>query len=79
MYCMGGTFPRAWLYLSLNKNTARHSLQVPVAQGSLKSLKGNEKERIADFVHGQDGFGNIFLPEPQVQTYSGLPWETGRL
>jgi hypothetical protein len=29
-----------------------------VAQGSLTSLRGALKERIADFVHGTDGFGN---------------------
>ena len=40
---------------------------VPVHQGSLTSLKGAEKERIADFVHGQDGFGNVFLPPPQAR------------
>lgn len=39
---------------------------VPVVQGSLKSLRGMEKERIADFVHGKDGFGNSFLPAPKV-------------
>lgn len=31
---------------------------VPVYQGSKTSLCGASKERIADFVHGRDGFGN---------------------
>lgn len=40
--------------------------QVPVCQGALKSLKGAAKERIADFVHGSDGFGNTGQPAPKV-------------
>ena len=32
--------------------------QVPVVEGSHTSLRGAAKERIADFVHGSDGFGN---------------------
>lgn len=32
--------------------------QVPVVEGAHKSLRGAAKERIADFVHGSDGFGN---------------------
>lgn len=31
---------------------------VPVYRGSKTSLRGASKERIADFVHGSDGFGN---------------------
>lgn len=31
---------------------------IPVCCGSSKTLSGDEKPRIADFVHGQDGFGN---------------------
>jgi uridine nucleosidase len=31
---------------------------IPVVQGSSTSFIGQEKHRIADFVHGQDGFGN---------------------
>lgn len=38
---------------------------LPVAQGELKTLKGVEKVRIADFVHGSDGLGNTFPPTPQ--------------
>ncbi|CAL9107930.1 unnamed protein product [Musa textilis] len=37
--------------------------EVPVAEGSHEPLKGG-KPRVADFVHGSDGFGNIFLPSP---------------
>lgn len=39
----------------------------PVVQGSLTTLAGGEKKRIADFVHGNDGFGNSFLPKPRVR------------
>ena len=35
---------------------------VPVAEGAHKSLRGAAKERIADFVHGGDGFGNTHPP-----------------
>ena len=31
---------------------------VPVVEGAHTSLRGVAKERIADFVHGDDGFGN---------------------
>jgi uridine nucleosidase len=34
-------------------------MQVPVAQGSLTTLQGLAKQRVADFVHGADGFGNL--------------------
>ncbi|URD84411.1 Inosine-uridine preferring nucleoside hydrolase [Musa troglodytarum] len=37
--------------------------QVPVAEGSLEPLKGEEPS-IVDFIHGSDGLGNIFLPPP---------------
>ncbi|XAR69730.1 Uridine nucleosidase [Bertholletia excelsa] len=37
---------------------------VPVAQGSRASLKG-EEPCIADFIHGLDGLGNVFLPPPK--------------
>lgn len=36
---------------------------VPVVEGSRTSLRGASKERIADFVHGSDGFGNT---EPEM-------------
>ncbi|EXB88735.1 hypothetical protein L484_015425 [Morus notabilis] len=37
---------------------------VPVAKGSPEPLKGGEP-RIADFIHGSDGLGNLFLPSPK--------------
>ncbi|RMZ53177.1 hypothetical protein APUTEX25_005166 [Auxenochlorella protothecoides] len=43
---------------------------VPVAQGALTSLKGVAKERIADFVHGSDGFGNT---DPEFSQEEPLP------
>ncbi|XP_060177017.1 uridine nucleosidase 1-like isoform X1 [Lycium barbarum] len=36
---------------------------IPVAEGSLESLKRG-KPRVAEFVHGSDGIGNLFLPSP---------------
>ncbi|XP_061340253.1 uridine nucleosidase 1 [Gastrolobium bilobum] len=39
---------------------------VPVAEGSSEPLKGG-KPCVADFVHGKDGLGNIFLPQPKAQ------------
>ncbi|KAK9815788.1 hypothetical protein WJX72_009484 [[Myrmecia] bisecta] len=36
--------------------------QVPVAQGAATPLSGVAKARIADFVHGSDGFGNTNHP-----------------
>ncbi|XP_022743754.1 uridine nucleosidase 1-like [Durio zibethinus] len=37
---------------------------VPVAEGSPEPLKGG-RPRVADFVHGSDGLGHIFLPPPK--------------
>ncbi|XP_006341118.1 probable uridine nucleosidase 1 isoform X1 [Solanum tuberosum] len=54
------------------KNATRNALllceaagypDVPVAEGSSEPLKGGEP-RVADFVHGSDGLGNLFLPSP---------------
>ncbi|XP_015901960.1 uridine nucleosidase 1 isoform X2 [Ziziphus jujuba] len=39
---------------------------VPVAEGSPEPLKGGIP-RVADFVHGSDGLGNIFLPPPNTK------------
>ncbi|XVF07706.1 hypothetical protein REPUB_Repub06bG0162700 [Reevesia pubescens] len=39
---------------------------VPVAEGSPEPLKGG-RPRVADFVHGPDGLGNIFLPPPKIK------------
>lgn len=37
---------------------------VPVAEGSPEPLKGG-RPLAADFIHGSDGLGNIFLPSPK--------------
>lgn len=55
----GTQFPQSW------------NAQVPVAQGALTSLKGVAKERIADFVHGSDGFGNT---DPEFSQVGGMGW-----
>ena len=39
--------------------------EVPVAVGARGSSRGALKERIADFVHGADGFGNSDHPPPR--------------
>jgi len=39
-----------------------------VAQGALTTLQGLAKTRVADFVHGADGFGN--LPTAMTPTVS---------
>lgn len=39
---------------------------VPVAEGSPEPLKGGIP-RVADFVHGSDGLGNISLPPPKTK------------
>jgi uridine nucleosidase len=36
--------------------------EVPVVEGAHTSIRGVAKERIADFVHGSDGFGNTIGP-----------------
>lgn len=33
----------------------------------LCSLEKGGRPRVADFVHGKDGLGNIFLPEPKAK------------
>ena len=38
---------------------------VPVIEGAHCSIRGVKKERIADFVHGNDGFGNTNQPPPK--------------
>ncbi|KAL2933716.1 Uridine nucleosidase 1 [Bienertia sinuspersici] len=40
--------------------------EVPVAEGSPGPLKGGTP-RVADFVHGSDGMGNINLPPPTLE------------
>lgn len=44
---------------------------IPVVEGAHKSLKGAAKERIADFVHGNDGFGNTAQAPPTGQPAAG--------
>nr|KJB36384.1 hypothetical protein B456_006G156300 [Gossypium raimondii] len=39
---------------------------VPVVEGSHEPLKGG-RPRVADFVHGSDGMGNIFLRPPKTE------------
>ncbi|XP_057972844.1 uridine nucleosidase 1 [Malania oleifera] len=39
---------------------------VPVAEGSPEPLKGG-RPQVADFIHGSDGLGNIFLPPPKAK------------
>ena len=46
---------------------------VPVAEGALTSLRGVAKERIADFVHGSDGFGNTNPPPAEVGASGAWP------
>ncbi len=46
---------------------------VVVAQGAARSLRaGTDEERIADFVHGADGFGDVGLPPPKVGMGRGV-------
>jgi uridine nucleosidase len=47
--------------LLLRERIAEHNpdaINVPVCRGSSTNFRGDDKHRIADFVHGQDGFGN---------------------
>ncbi|KAL6779784.1 hypothetical protein ACKKBG_A13710 [Auxenochlorella protothecoides x Auxenochlorella symbiontica] len=55
---------------ALHLRALAHRPDVPVAQGALTSLKGVAKERIADFVHGSDGFGNT---DPEFSQEEPLP------
>ena len=41
-------------------------LQVPIAEGASQTLHGFAKSMYADFVHGQDGFGNTNQPSVKV-------------
>lgn len=41
-------------------------MQVPVAEGAQTTLNGLSKTRVADFVHGTDGFGNTSQEAVQV-------------
>eukprot|EP00740_Mantoniella_antarctica_P021994 CAMPEP_0198698196 /NCGR_PEP_ID=MMETSP1468-20131203/333534_1 /TAXON_ID=1461545 /ORGANISM="Mantoniella sp, Strain CCMP1436" /LENGTH=330 /DNA_ID=CAMNT_0044455121 /DNA_START=39 /DNA_END=1027 /DNA_ORIENTATION=+ len=44
---------------------------IPVVEGSLTTLTGGAKERIADFVHGDDGLGNTNQPPPVGKAVHG--------
>ncbi|CAI9097773.1 OLC1v1034260C2 [Oldenlandia corymbosa var. corymbosa] len=44
---------------------------IPVAEGSPGPLKGGIP-RVADFVHGKDGLGNIFIPPPETKKIEKL-------
>ncbi|KAH7441911.1 hypothetical protein KP509_03G061700 [Ceratopteris richardii] len=44
-------------------------LDMPVAEGFSEPLKGG-LPRVADFVHGSDGLGNTFPPDPKIKTVS---------
>lgn len=52
------------------KNLANRA-EVPVVEGSWTSLRGAAKERIADFVHGSDGFGNTNQPASEGSAHPG--------
>ncbi|XP_039047551.1 uridine nucleosidase 1-like [Hibiscus syriacus] len=39
---------------------------VPVAEGSPEPLKGG-RPCVADFIHGSDGLGNMYLPQPKTK------------
>ena len=45
--------------------------QIPVAEGSSKTLNGLARTHVADFVHGTDGFGNTKQAAVQVCDCSG--------
>lgn len=42
---------------------------VPVVPGASFSLRGVEKSRVADFVHGVDGFGNTNIEHPEARLF----------
>lgn len=44
---------------------------VPVVEGAHASLRGVAKERVADFVHGNDGFGNTAQAGPSGRPAPG--------
>ena len=44
---------------------------IPVYEGHLTSITGDAKERIADFVHGDDGFGNTGEPSVSTEPVAG--------
>ncbi|VVA90102.1 unnamed protein product [Arabis nemorensis] len=59
------------VYTTLATRNALHLLEVagrtdiPVAEGTHKTIMNGTKPRIADFVHGKDGLGNQNFPPPK--------------
>ncbi|KAF8103984.1 hypothetical protein N665_0181s0007 [Sinapis alba] len=59
------------VYTTLATRNALHLLEVagrtdiPVAEGTHKTIMNGTKLRIADFVHGKDGLGNQNFPPPK--------------
>ncbi|CAL5223594.1 g6133 [Coccomyxa viridis] len=45
--------------------------QIPVAEGAHDTFAGIKKDWVPDFVHGDDGFGNMNFPEVQGVKYPG--------
>mgnify|MGYP001164880478 FL=1 len=45
---------------------------IPVYEGSHTGIDGDAKERIADFVHGDDGFGNTGVPTVMTKEVEGI-------
>ncbi len=43
------------------------TVQIPVAEGAHDTFAGIKKDWVPDFVHGDDGFGNMNFPEVQVR------------
>lgn len=43
---------------------------MPIAEGASTTLNGFAKSMYADFVHGQDGFGNTNQPSVKVRQAS---------
>lgn len=48
-------------------------LQIPIAEGAATTLQGFAKSMFADFVHGQDGFGNTNQPSVKVMLDITMP------
>ncbi|KAG2255004.1 hypothetical protein Bca4012_091836 [Brassica carinata] len=59
------------VYTTLATRNALHLLEVagrtdiPVAEGTHKTILNGTKLRVADFVHGEDGLGNQNFPPPE--------------
>lgn len=53
--------------LRLIRLTKTLTVQIPVAEGAHDTFAGIKKDWVPDFVHGDDGFGNMNFPEVQVR------------